>query len=303
MLTLDALRKSRSLDFSSITKALTKTTEGGYAKDDAEFFKITRDKAGNGSAVIRFLDKTQGDELPFVQIYNHAFQGPSGRWYIENCLSTLGEDDPVNTANRVLWNGSEADKEIAKKQKRKLQYIANVYVVSDPGNRENEGKVLKFKFGKKIFEKITEKVQPTFEDDKPINVFDYWEGANFKFRVRQYEGYANYDQSSFADPSALAETDEEILVIANQQYKLGTLIARDQFKSYEELEKKFKSVMTAGPMQARSGASELEEAAVAAKPVGKTIEAKPVKSKPAPTAASSDAEESDLEDYFTKLAG
>lgn len=301
MLTLDALKKSRSLDFSSITNALTKTTESGFTKDDDEYFKITRDKAGNGSAVIRFLNTTDGDELPFVQIYNHAFQGPGGRWYIENCLSTIGEDDPVNIANRALWNGSEADKEIAKKQKRKLSYIANIYVVSDPGNRENEGKVLKFKFGKKIFEKIIEKVQPTFEDDAPVNVFDYWTGANFKFRVRQYEGYANYDQSSFAEPSALAETDEEILEIANRQYKLSPLIARDQFKSYEELEKKFKMVMTAGPVPtSRDSKKELEEAVQTARPVGKTVEAKQAKSKPAPVNVA-DAED-DLEDYFTKLA-
>lgn len=302
MLTLDALKKSRSLDFSSITKALTKSTETGYAKDDAEYFKITKDKAGNGSAVIRFLNTTDGDELPFVQIYNHAFQGPSGRWYIENCLSTLGEDDPVNTANRVLWNGSEADKEIAKKRKRKLSYIANVYVVSDPGNRANEGNILKFKFGKKIFEKITEKVEPTFADDKPINVFDYWEGANFKFRVRQYEGYANYDQSSFADPSALAETDEEILAIAQKQFKLAPLIARDQFKTYDELEKKLQSVLTAGPQQARPTAG-LEEAAVAARPVGKTVEAKAAKTKAAAVDTPAGESEEDLEDYFAKLAG
>lgn len=303
MLTLDALKKSRSLDFSSITKALTKSTESGFAKDDAEYFKITKDKAGNGSAVIRFLNTTDGDELPFVQIYNHAFQGPSGRWYIENCLSTLGEDDPVNTANRVLWNGSEADKEVAKKRKRKLSYIANVYVVSDPGNRENEGKVLKFKFGKKIFEKITEKVEPTFADDKPINVFDYWEGANFKFRVRQYEGYANYDQSSFADPSALAETDEGILAIAQKQFKLAPLIARDQFKTYEELEKKLNSVLTAGPSQGRTAGQELSEAVAAAKPVGKTVEAKATKSKSAPADDVPAASDEDLEDYFAKLAG
>jgi len=289
---LNDLRKSRSMDFSNITNALNKSTEGGFKNDDDEYFKPTRDKAGNGSAVIRFLTAAKGDDLPWVQIYSHAFQGPTGRWYIENCLSTLSQDDPVNLSNRILWQGSDKDKEQAKKQKRKLHYIASVYVVSDPGNRANEGKVLKFKFGKKIFEKIMEKVNPTFAEDKPLNVFDLWEGANFKLRIRQVEGYPNYDQSVFDGASAIAETDEEILEIVKQQKPLAPLIDPKNFKSYEELEKKFKSVMTVGPAQR----TESEEPSRAAP------EPKAKESKAAPAVASSQgSDEEDLEAYFKSI--
>lgn len=293
-MSLADLKKSRSLDFGSITKALTKSTESGYKNDDDDYFKLTRDKAGNGSAVIRFMPAAQGDDLPWVQIYSHGFQGPTGKWYIENCLSTLGQDDPVNVANRVLWQGSEKDKEQARKQKRKLKYIANVYVVSDPGNRENEGKVMKFSFGKKIFEKILEKVQPTFEDEKPVNVFDLWEGANFKLRMRQVEGYPNYDQSAFADPSAIAETDEEILEIVKLQQPLAELVDPKKFKSYQELETKFKTIMSAGPSAPTLGEQREQEAM-------------PVKEAKAPKAKQvesvTDEDEQGLEDYFKEIAG
>lgn len=296
-LSLADLKKSRSLDFGNITKALAKTTDAGYSKDEDEYFKPTRDKAGNGSAVIRFLNTASGDELPWVQIYSHAFQGPTGRWYIENCLSTIGQDDPVNVANKALWaTGNEKDKETVRKQKRKLQYVANILVISDPGNRENEGKVFKFKFGKKIWEKILEKLEPTFAEDKPINVFDYWEGANFKLRIRQVEGYPNYDQSIFDAPSAIAETDEEILEIARQQKPLRDLIDPKNFKSYEELEKKFKGVMQGGGV-APAGDTEDAPPVREAKPVAEKA------AKPAKVVKEASAEdEEDIEDYFKNLA-
>lgn len=256
---INSLRKSRGLDFSKITTALSKSTESGYKSDEDEFFKLTKDKAGNASAVIRFLNTTEGDDLPWVQIYSHAFQGPTGKWYIENCLSTLGKDDPVNEANRILWAGTDEDKAVAKQRKRKLSYYANILVVSDPANRENEGKVFKFKFGKKIFEKITEKLQPTFEDEKPINVFDYWDGANFKLRMRQVEGYPNYDQSAFADPSPITESDEELLAIVKQQKPLRELIDPSKFKSYDELKKKLESVVSGVTTPSRA----MEDAPVA----------------------------------------
>lgn len=293
-LSLADLKKSRSLDFGNITKALSKTTESGYSKDEDEYYKPTRDKAGNGSAVLRFLNTTAGDELPWVQIYSHAFQGPTGRWYIENCRSTLGEDDPVNVANKALWaTGNEKDKEIVRKQKRKLQYVANILVISDPGNRDNEGKVFKFKFGKKIWEKILEKLEPTFAEDKPINVFDYWEGANFKLRIRQVEGYPNYDQSVFDAPSALAETDEEILEVANQQKPLRDLIDPKNFKSYEELEKKFKGVMQAGPSVGEDAPAVREARPAPVKEARAPKEVKPVVA---------DADEEGIEDYFKSIA-
>jgi hypothetical protein len=297
-ISLADLKKSRSLDFSSITKALTKSTESGFSKEeDTNAFKLQRDKAGNGSAVIRFLPAKPGEELPWVQMYSHAFQGPTGRWYIENCLSTIGQDDPVNVYNKELWATKDEEKvKQAKNQKRKLNYFANILVVSDPANRENEGKVMTFKFGKKIFDKIMDKVQPTFEDDKPINVFDLWEGANFKLRIRQVEGYPNYDQSEFATPGPVADTDEAILEIVNAQHSLAGIIDPSNFKSYEELDKKLKGVLTAGPATPRQA---LPEPA----PAREEKSAPPKATKaPKPVAAPSDDEEEGMEDYFKSIA-
>lgn len=293
---LAQLRKSRNLDFSTLTKALAKSTETGYKNDEDEYFKLTKDKAGNASAVIRFLNTAEGDELPWVQMYTHAFKGPTGKWYIENCLSTIGKDDPVNEANRVLWQGSEKDKEIGRQRKRKLNYTSWIYVVSDPGNRENEGKVLKFKYGKKIFEKIVEKLEPTFEDEKPLNVFDYWEGANFKLRMRQVENYPNYDQSSFGDAGPLAETDEEILEIVKQQTPLSVLVAPDKFKSYDELKKKMDSVLSGGAVERARAMEDVPQEAPRAAKVAEPKAPKSVKSE------ASAEDEDDMEAYFSKIA-
>jgi hypothetical protein len=209
---INTLRKMRGNDFSKIASEFDKIANPGEKKsyDDDRIWKLTPDKAGNASAVIRFLPRTEGDELPFVKIFSHSFQGPTGKWYIENSLTTLGENDPVGELNSKLWNsGSEANKEVARKQKRKLSFIANIYVVSDPAKPENNGKVFLFKFGKKIFDKIMDKARPTFAEDQPVNVFDLWEGADFKLRMRKVDGYPNYDQSVFSDPSALLDGEEE----------------------------------------------------------------------------------------------
>lgn len=290
-LSLADLKKSRSLDFGSITKALEKTASGNQYNDDEGYFKVTRDKAGNGSAVFRFLPAAEGDELPWVQIYSHAFKGPTGKWYIENCLSTIGQEDPVNDYNRQLWEKGEKEKKQASAQKRKLQYHCQIYVVSDPGNRENEGKVFKFKFGKKIFEMIMQKIQPTFADDKPVNVFDLWEGANFKLRMRQVEGFPNYDQSTFTDPCAVADSDEEILKIVNSQVKMSGLLDPKNFKSYEDLEKKLKvtlAVGATGSAMAEVRTAEPRQERVAEAPQAPSIDA----------AADSD----DIEGYFNSIA-
>ena len=197
---IQALRAMRKNDFGSISTAFEKianpsTESKGYADD--RFWKLEGDKAGNGTATIRFLPRVEGDELPWVRIFSHGFQGPTGKWYIENSLTTLGEQDPVSELNSQLWNsGVEANKKIAQNQKRRLSYIANVLVISDPKHPENEGKVVLFKFGKKIFDKIMDKARPTFEDEKPVNVFDFWEGANFKLRMRKKDGFTNYDESA-----------------------------------------------------------------------------------------------------------
>ena len=234
------LKRNRS-SLEKLTKAIestTQTTESN-SKDDNRFWQPSVDKAGNGMAVIRFLPApaVDGDEgLPWVRIFHHGFQGPGG-WLIDNCLTTVNEKCPVCEHNSTLWNsGVEANKDIARKQKRKLSYIANVYIVSDPSNPENEGQIKLFKFGKKIFDKITEAMNPEFADETPVNPFDLWEGANFKLKMRNVEGYRNYDKSEFADKSALLDGDDEKLEnLWKSEFSLKEFTEKKHFKSYDQL--------------------------------------------------------------------
>ena len=240
------LKRSRG-NFDKLTKELEKvtspTTNQNSSSDD-RFWKPELDKTGNGYAVIRFLPAVEGEELPWARVWSHAFQGPGG-WYIENSLTTLGQKDPVSEENSKLWNtGSEADKEIARKRKRKLSYFTNILVVSDPAHPENEGKVFLYKFGKKIFDKITEAMKPEFADEKAINPFDFWEGANFKLKIRKVDGYWNYDKSEFDSVSAIADNDEKIEEIWNKQYPLTPFLAPENFKSYDELKAKLDKVLS-----------------------------------------------------------
>ena len=244
---INTLRKMRNTDFGKISTEFNKIanpqSESKSYQDD-RFWKLEADKAGNATATIRFLPRAEGDELPWVRVFNHGFQGPTGKWYIENSLTTIGENDPVGELNSRLWNtGNDADKEVARKQKRRLQYIANVLIVSDPKHPENEGQVRLYKFGKKIFDKIMDKARPTFEDETPVNVFDLWEGADFKLRQRKVEGYPNYDQSVFNAPAPVAEDEDAILAVVNAQHKLAEFIDKKNFKTYEELSRKLVSVL------------------------------------------------------------
>ena len=237
------LKRNRS-DFAKLTKAVeqtTQTSEGG-SKDDTRFWQPEVDKAGNGMAVIRFLPAPQADgedALPWVRVFSHGFQGPGG-WLIDNCLTTLNEKCPVCEHNNTLWNsGIEANKDIARKQKRKLSYVANILVVSDPANKSNEGEIKLFKFGKKIFDKITEAMNPEFADETPINPFDMWEGANFKLKIRNVEGYRNYDKSEFAEKSALFDGDDEKLEeLWKKEFGLKEFLERKNFKSYDQLKQR-----------------------------------------------------------------
>jgi hypothetical protein len=301
---IQTLRKMRNSDFGAISSAFEKVanpqTETKSYGDD-RFWRLEADKAGNGTATIRFLPRVEGDELPWVRIFSHGFQGPTGKWYIENSLTTLGENDPVGEMNTQLWNsGSEANKEIARKQKRKLSFICNVLIVSDPKHPENEGKVMLFKFGKKIFDKIMDKARPTFEDEKPVNVFDFWEGANFKLRMRKKDGFSNYDESVFSDPIAISADDEEIVRVARGQHKLSEFTDRKNFKSYDELKKKLSEVLS-GDAFAGKSAAELaadEPASIAAP--------EPTRSAPAfvPKASVAPAmdDDEDVMSYFEKIA-
>ena len=238
------LKKQSSLG--SLTSKLVKevekmsTTSSGA---DERLWKPEMDKTGNGFAVIRFLPAPEGEELPWAKMYSHAFQGPGG-WYIENSLTTIGGKDPLGEYNRELWNtGTEANKETVRKQKRKLSYYSNIYVVKDPTNPANEGKVFLFKYGKKIFDKIMEAMQPEFEDETPINPFDFWQGANFKLKIVKKDGYWNYDKSEFDRVAPLLEDDDAMEAIWKKQYSLTAVTAPDQFKSYEDLERRLKMVL------------------------------------------------------------
>ena len=244
------LKRSRN-DLDKLTKAIedstSPTSKEAGSKDDTRLWQPTVDKAGNGMAVIRFLPApaVDGDDaLPWVRRFDHGFQGPGG-WYIENSLTTLGQKDPVSEYNTTLWNsGIEANKEIARKQKRRLHYIANILVVSDPSNPSNEGQIKLFKFGKKIFDKITEAMNPEFADETPINPFDMWEGANFKLKIRNVEGYRNYDKSEFADKSALLDGDDEKLeALWKKEFSLKEFTDPSNFKSYEVLKAKLDKVL------------------------------------------------------------
>ena len=300
---IQSLRKMRNSDFGAISGAFDKIanpqTETKSYVDD-RFWRLEGDKAGNGTATIRFLPRVEGDELPWVRIFSHGFQGPTGKWYIENSLTTLGENDPVGELNTQLWNsGSEANKEIARKQKRKLSFIANVYIVSDPKHPENEGKVFLFKFGKKIFDKIMDKARPTFEDEKPVNVFDFWEGANFKLRMRKKDGFTNYDESAFMEPSALGD-DEQIVAVAGKQYKLSEFLDRKNFKSYDELKKKLNEVLSGDAFASKSAAE------LAADEPASMSAPEPAKAAPAftPKASAKPAmdDDDDVMSYFEKIA-
>ena len=237
------LKKQSSLG--NLTAKLVKEVEklNSNSNSDDRLWKPELDKSGNGYAVIRFLPAPDGEELPWAKMYSHAFQGLGG-WYIENSLTTVGQKDPVSEYNRELWNsGNEADKETVRKQKRKLSYYANIYVVKDSANPSNEGQVFLYKFGKKIFDKIMEAMQPEFEDETPINPFDFWQGANFKLKIKKVAGYWNYDSSEFERPGALLDDDDALEALWKKEYSLAALTAADQFKSYEDLKKRLDYVL------------------------------------------------------------
>ena len=228
---------------SELTKKL-ETAEKKNSYQDDRFWKPTLDKASNGMAVFRFLPAPENEDMPWAKLYTHAFK-VGGRWYIENSRTTIGEKDPVSEMNSELWNsGLESDKDIARDRKRKLSYISNILVLKDPGAPENEGKVFLYKYGVKIFNKIQEAMQPEFDDEDPINPFDYWAGANFKLKVRKVGGYINYDKSEFESPSELLGGDDAKLEeLWKTQHSLQAFVAPDQFKTYDELKKKLQEVV------------------------------------------------------------
>ena len=287
--------KTSSSGFDKLTKALEENLSPEDSKNknkyqDDRLWKPELDKTGNGYAVLRFLPATQSEDMPWVRLWSHAFQGPGG-WYIENSLTTLGHKDPVSEENTRLWNtGAESDKQVARNRKRKLSYYSNVLIVSDPAHPENEGQVKLFKFGKKIFDKITEAMQPAFEDETPINPFDFWKGANFKLKIRKVDGFWNYDKSEFEGVSAIADNDDSIKAIWEKQYPLKPFLDASNFKSYEELKEKLNRVITGTKSTDTVENVDLPSTSTA------TVQSKDSAS----TAPASDSD--DTLDYFSKLA-
>ena len=290
-MSLSALKKQNSLN-----KLLSAAESESKPQDkksyvDERLWKPQLDKTGNGYAVIRFLPAPKGEELPWAKVWNHAFQGPTGQWYIENSLTTIGQKDPVSELNTRYWNsGVESDKEIARRQKRKLQYFSNIYVVSDSKNPNNEGKVFLYRFGKKVFDKIMEAMQPAFDDEVAINPFDFWKGANFKLKIRKVDGYWNYDKSEFdSTTSVLVDNDDALEEVWKKQYSLKEFSASTNFKSYDELKTRLDTVLAGTTV------------------VGNVVDTEPetltidTKEEPAPTVVSVDVED-DTMSYFEKLA-
>ena len=296
---LSALKRSNNLDtlMGELSKVAEPQRQTNSYQDD-RFWKPELDKSGNGYAVFRFLPAVQDEDLPWARLWSHAFQGPGG-WLIENSLTTLNQKCPISEANSLLWNsGVEADKEIARKRKRKLSYTANIMIISDPKHPENEGQVKLYKFGKKIFDKITEAMKPEFEDETPINPFDFWEGANFKLKIRKVDGYWNYDKSEFDSPSAIAPNDEAIEEIWNKQFPLKPFLSAENFKSYDELKAKLDKVLSG---VRNTGTAE----DVAIPPVAPKVESVVEETVSSPTPVSATTADDDSDEtlsYFSKLA-
>ena len=298
-MSFSSLKKSNFADLLSKAESLNKT-ESNRGPDE-RLWKPEVDKAGNGYAVIRFLPAPEGEDLPWAQVWSHAFQGPGG-WYIENSLTTLGKKDPVGELNRELWNsGADSDKEIARKQKRKLSYYSNIYVVRDPKNPENEGKVFLYRYGKKIFDKIMASMQPEFQDEKPVNVFDFWEGANFALKIKQVGGFWNYDSSLFQAPTALSADDAELEHIYNSMHSLSAFTADSEFKSYDDLETRLGAALGA-PKTVQRAQEEEEYEPVAYEAPARRETGGFNDSDITPKASSSVDDDDDALSYFARLA-
>ena len=294
-MSLDTLKRTNSLDklLGAVQQENAPQEKKSYK--DERLWKPELDKSGNGYAVLRFLPAVEGEDMPWAKVWNHAFQGPTGQWFIENSLTTIGKADPVSELNSQYWNtGLESDKEIARKQKRKLQYFSNIYVVSDSKNPHNEGKVFLFRYGKKIFDKLMAAMQPEFEDESPVNPFDFWQGANFKLKIRKVDGYWNYDKSEFEAPSAIFDNDGQIEEVWKKAYALGEFSAPTNFKSYEELKTRLDTVLSG----TTTIGNVMESITKDPEPTAPAW----VDTKPAEAVTPAAEEEDDTMSYFQKLA-
>jgi hypothetical protein len=287
------MKQRSKTNLASLIKETEKISNpNSFGDVDDRYWRPELDKSGNGYAVVRFLPAPNGEELPWARIWNHGFQGPGG-WYIENSLTTLGQKDPVSEYNSQLWNsGIEANKEIARKQKRRLNYTANVYILKDPAHPENEGSTKLYRFGKKIFDKINDLMNPAFEDESAVNPFDLWSGANFKMKIRKVEGYSNYDKSEFDASSPLLDDDTRMEEIWNTEHSLKELVSEDKFKTFDELKTKLDRVLGLGGVQLSTSVKK-EDAPFDG--------GQPYTAPPKPAAETVEESEEGM-DYFQKLA-
>jgi len=292
-----SLKKSRNSSLNKLLEETSKLNEGTKSSGGADdrFWQPTVDKAGNGYAVIRFMPEPKGEDLPYVRTFNHGFQG-NGGWYIENCPTTIGGECPACKKNNELWNsGIEADKEVVRKQKRRLTYMSNIYVVKDPANPENEGKVFLYKYGKKIWDKLNDVMNPDFEDESPVNPFDFWEGADFKLKIRKVDGYRNYDKSEFDSPSEFLDGDDDSLeTVYESIFSLQEFVDPKNFKSFDELKQRLdKALGESAPAPRAAYVEDVEDVTPAPAP----------KEAPAPKQAiAATAEEDDDLSFFEQLA-
>ena len=288
-----SLKKNRSADLERLNQSIEKINnpKNNFSREDERFWKAELDKSGSGYAVIRFLPSPENEDMPYVRVFNHGFQGPGG-WYIENSLTTIGQKDPLAEYNSTLWNsGIEANKEIARKQKRRLTYFSNIYVVEDKANPQNEGKVFLFRYGKKIFDMVSSMANPEFEDETQVDVFNLWDGANFKLKIRKLDGYSNYDKSEFVTAAPLFEDDDKMEAVWKQQHSLEEFVNESNFKTFDELKTRLDTVLGNTPSPAMSAPASVE--ATSAPFDG----GHPITSTP-----SSETSSDDNLDYFKKLA-
>lgn len=302
MSSFQALKKNSASELSKLTEALQTLNTPNQANrrgPDERIWKPTVDKAGNGYAVIRFLPAPDGEDVPFVRVWDHGFQGPTGQWYIESSLTTIGQKDPVSDYNTMLWNsGIESNKDLVRKYKRRLSFYSNIYVVADSANPDNEGKVFLYKYGKKIFDKLNDAMNPAFEDESPVNPFDLWTGAALKLKIRNVEGYRNYDKSEFDSSTPLLEDEDKLEAVWKSEHALGEFIKPEAFKTYDELKAKLYRVLALGEDTAPQAPAPQVSAPVRAAPTTSTLTATAADS---PQSSAAD-EDDDTMSFFQKLA-
>jgi hypothetical protein len=267
------LKRNSKKNLETLTKEAQKLVNKPSFDDD-RFWKPTINKDGNGSAVIRFLDAPEGEEVPFVKYYKHNFKNPkTNQWYIENSRTSLGnnEPDPCGEYNSKLWaTGIESNKKIARDQKRKQVFVSNIYVVNDPAKPECNGKVFLYEYGAAIFGILNDAMHPvddgSGEVPDPINPFSLFEGANLKLKIRSVESdingskkkLPNYEKSTFDEVGPLLPDEDDMEAVWNQCHKLQPFLDPSNFKSYEQLKARLDKVLGLNSNTAHEDPQEVE---------------------------------------------